>query len=97
MNNKEFFESLDIAYDEYNYPDEFLKRYNIMECLAERNGIDTFLVQDRDEVKYIAKCYYKALLKIDIKKDILSELSYDGLPKHIGTFENETMYVVVST
>ena len=95
MNSKELLENLNNAYDEYHYPADFLNQYNIMECLAERNGIDTFLVQDREEAKYIAKCYYKERLKIDIKKDILSELFYDGLPKHIGTFENDIMYVAV--
>ena len=95
MNSKEFFESLNTAYDNSDYPDGFLKQYNIMECLAEKNGIDTFLIQDHNSTKYVAKCYYKALLKIDIKKDILIELSHDGFPKHIDTFENDTMYIIV--
>ena len=95
MNSKDFFESLNTVYDNSDYPDGFLKQYNIMECLAEKNGIDTFLIQDHNSTKYVAKCYYKALLKIDIKKDILIELSHDGFPKHIDTFENDTMYIIV--
>ena len=37
------------VYDAINYPQEFTDRYVIMECLAERNGIDTFLVQKLGE------------------------------------------------
>ncbi len=94
MNSSEFFDCLNNVYDN-NYPNDFLEQYSIMECMAERNGIDTFLVQDKEEEKYIAKCYYKASVKIDCKKDILDEISHIGLMKPVCTFENDIMYVVL--
>lgn len=45
---KELLREIRAAYDAIDYPPEFKKQYVIMECLAERNGIDTFLVQKLD-------------------------------------------------
>ncbi len=45
------------VYDDVRYPAEFAQRYTIMECLSERPGVDTFLVQDAAGTPYVAKCY----------------------------------------
>lgn len=82
------------AYDEEPYPQGFRESYTIMECLADRNGIDTFLVQDHEERRYIAKCYSKSIWAI-ANNGILDGLEHQGLPHQVASFEDEHMRILV--
>ena len=83
------------ACDDPGYPEEFSSEYTIMECLSDRNGVSTFLVQDRSDTPYIAKCYDKSLWTIRLGGDLLQALEHDGLPKAFASYENETMTVTL--
>ncbi len=63
------------TYDYSAYPDRFTRKYVITECLAERNGIDTFVVQDNEGEKYVAKCYDRSIWSFENDDSILRELS----------------------
>ena len=89
------FATLESAYDDSRYPAGFLASYAIMECLAERNGVDTFLVQDADENLFVAKCYDKSIWSFSGDDDILDSLDHAGLPKAVGTYENDGLMVKV--
>lgn len=77
------------------YPASFLEKYDIMECLSEQKGIDTFLVQDHDGEQYVAKCYDRALWAVSDNSNLLSELDHPGLPRQTAAFENEKMLITV--
>lgn len=91
----EFLQQLLDSYDDSAYPEPFLKRFQIMECLAERNGIITFLVRDSDGQDRIAKCFDKQIWSFSGGDDLLVTLDHPGLPKHIASYENEKMTVTV--
>ena len=88
-------QAIEAAYDDTAYPEGFLADYVIMECLAERNGVDTFLVQDRDGASFVAKCYDRHTWELSGTGDILSGLDYKGLPKAVTSFKNDGMIVTV--
>lgn len=77
------------------YPSEFREKYVLMECLSEQKGITTFLVQDQEGKRYIAKCYDRSLWTIPEGTSLLDRLDHKGLPKHTGTFENENVHITV--
>ncbi len=95
MDNGDVLNAFLEAHDSVPYPEGFQREYVIMECLAERNGIDTFLVQDGDGARYVAKCYDKATWSIPDNDAILGTLDHPGLPKTVSSFENESMSVAV--
>ena len=74
------------AYDDMDYPEGFSLKYDIMECLSDQNGICTFLVQDHEGGRYVAKCFEKQMRESAIGNEILAEMSHKGLPKNIATF-----------
>ena len=91
-------EELQAILDTYNdscYPEEFLSGYTIMECLAERNGLCTFLVQDSSEEPFIAKCYDKRVCTLADHHTLLNGLQHKSLPKQTACFENDEMTVTV--
>lgn len=85
------------AYDDSEYPAGFLRDYAIMECLSDRNGATTFLVQDRSGrgEYYIAKCCDTALCPRSGNAELLHELVNESLPRHIAEYTNEKMVVSV--
>lgn len=83
------------AYDDTGYPEEFSSKYDILECLSDQNGICTFLVQDHEGGRYVAKCFEKQMRESAVGNEILAELSHWGLPNNIATFENDGMTVTV--
>ncbi len=95
MERDELLQSILNADDNADYPPAFLEKYDIMEYLSQQNGIDTFLVQDHNETKYIAKCYARTLWSISDNSDLLAKLDYEGLPKQKETFENERILITV--
>ncbi|MBQ3403963.1 MAG: serine/threonine protein kinase [Oscillospiraceae bacterium] len=83
------------SYDDSIYPEGFLAEYTPMECLSDRNGICTLLVQDRSGESFIAKCCDKALWSVVSGGGILNGLEHSGLPKQIASYENDNMTVTV--
>ena len=77
------------------FPPEFSAVYTPTECLSDRYGVSTFLVQDRDGARFVAKCHDKALWSVKPGGEILKDLEHPGLPRHIADFENDDMSVTV--
>lgn len=94
MWNEELKALLD-SYDDTLFPEAFLAEYTLIECLSNRNGIQTFLVQNSNERQLIAKCYDKAEWSIQGASEVLNGLEHDGLPMQIAEFENDTMTIRV--
>ena len=83
------------ACEDTQYPEAFLREYVMMECLSDRNGITTFLVEDRAGGCYVAKCFDKSR-GIQIGENILQQgLSHESLPRYIASFENEKTAVSI--
>ena len=95
MKLEDFLAAFENADVNSRYPADFLKEYTIMECLSERNGADTFLVQNRAGQTFIAKCYDVEIWKQTGENQILSELQSVHLPKQIAVFENDRMIVTI--
>ncbi len=85
------------AYEHEPYPEMFLGQYVPMACLAERPGIDTLLVQDAEGSSFVAKCYDKAVWEIQGNEQLLKGLEHEGLPRYVGSFEDERSLVTVRT
>lgn len=95
MNNDDSLNELLASFQDADYPKDFSCEYDIMECLSDRNGICTFLVQDHEGKSYIAKCFDRSVCKNISGNEILTKLSHRGLPRYIGTYENDSMSVMV--
>jgi predicted Ser/Thr protein kinase len=78
-----------------DYPLGFQDKYIIMECLSERKGAATFLVQDQEGRDYIAKCIDSSLWTISDNSSLLKGLDHKGLPKYIELFKDEKMLITV--
>ena len=95
MSRDELLDSLLSSFDESGFPGDFLTEYTLMECLASRHGVETFLVQDKNGNSCIAKCYDRDVWDIAGSRDILSTLDHKNLPRHLASFENDGMTVTV--
>ena len=84
------------AFDDADYPTEFLERYVQLECLACGHGTETFLVRRKDsDSLYIAKCYDKEFYLFVCESGILKPLHHEGLPAFADEFENHKMTCIV--
>lgn len=81
--------------DNSGYPDGFVSKYIMLECLSRHDGEETFLVQNADGLKFIAKSFDRSIWTVNHSEKILSKLSHKGLPKWEEAFENEKMTVTV--
>ncbi len=90
-----YFDNLMKSYDMSLYPNAFLDNYTLMECLSDRNGISTFVVQDKSDKKYIAKCYDKKNISLSPNKSIIEDTPHPSLPQYIDNFENDDFLVTV--
>ena len=95
MKRDDLLQTLLDSYDDSNYPEEFVSEYDIMECLSDHDGICTFLVQDKEGKKCIAKCYERSKWGISDNSGILMCLDRDDLPKHIATYESDAVTVIL--
>lgn len=82
------------SYDDSAYPEGFLEKYCLTECLAERNGTDTFAAVDPSGSRYIAKCYDRSVWDLN-GGSVLGDLEGPGLPRFEESFSNESMLVNV--
>ena len=85
------------AYDNGIYPANFLATYDIMECLGEHLGCDTFLVRDTDGNAHVAKCYDLDVWETSPTRNVLAGLDHPALPRPVATYENERTTVLVRT
>lgn len=84
------------AFDTSLYPADFLKKYDQLECLADRHGTETFLVKQKDsEHLYVAKCYDKNFYPFVREGNILKPLHHRGLPSFVDEFQNDTTLCIV--
>ena len=84
------------GFDDPGYPDAFLQKYELMECLASNQMGETLLVRDRLNAHYVAKCYNDPSLMSRTTEDaLLKKLHHDGLPAFVEEFQNENMLCVV--
>ena len=95
MVHDDLYTALRDAYAHEPYPAGFLADYVPMACLAERVGVDTLLVQDREGTSYVAKCYDKSVWQVQDTERILSDLDHPALPRYEGSYEDEKMLVSV--
>lgn len=95
--NKVFIEDFLSSFDDSCFPDDFLKAYELMECLSHNQMGETLLVRERQTGEYfVAKCYIdQSLFSRTTESELLKELHYDGLPAFIGEYQNDAMLCVV--
>lgn len=84
------------SFDGAHYPEAFLQKYELMECLAHNEMGETLLVRDRFGTPFIAKCYTDAsLLSRTTEDELLKKLRREGLPAFTEEFrDDETLCVV---
>ena len=92
-----FVETFLANYDDSRYPAPFLEQYEMMECFANNEYGETFLIKDRlSGENCIAKCYRKTQIDFHpCESEFLRQLDHKGLPAFIGNFENAEIFVVV--
>ena len=93
------------GFEKPDLPQDFLEKYDLMECLANGHGTETFLVQTKACSKgadeglpelFVAKCYDRKLLNIEKSEgSILSSLDHQGLPCFCGEFINDSTLCIV--
>jgi tRNA A-37 threonylcarbamoyl transferase component Bud32 len=84
------------GFDDRCYPEAFLLRYELLECLASSTMGETLLVQDRLGRRYVAKCYTDvSMLSKITESDLLKKLHHSGLPAFAEEFRSDTMLCVV--
>ena len=89
-------EDIKDAFKSLNYPSDFEYLYDQIECLKSDSGKETFLVvSKKDNEYYIAKCYNKKKYSFIPEIFIPIMLNHDGIPKHIGNYENDDYFIVV--
>ena len=89
-------DELSVMLGKSDFPEEFLKSYDQLECLASGRGTETFLVQNKASQQLcVAKCYDRSIHPSARESDILKTLRNDGLPAFADAFENKDMICVV--
>ena len=87
-------QSIKDAYDDTRYPEAFVSTYAIMECLAEHQGADTFLVQDADGNRFVAKCFDTNAWSLP-DDEVLNGVNHEGVPKTVAVFDEGDTAVIV--
>jgi len=79
------------GFEEGHYPEEFLLRYEALECLSHGPGCETLLVCDRENGRLlVAKCYERGHILFDFTEpEELRRLSHPGLPSFIGEIRSQ--------
>ncbi|OPY62227.1 MAG: Serine/threonine-protein kinase PrkC [Pelotomaculum sp. PtaU1.Bin065] len=84
-------------FDETGLPSDFLRDYELLECLSQNEISETFLIKSKkDGLLRVAKCYKrKSYPAADTESDILSSLHHEGLPQFVSCYENGDAVFVV--
>lgn len=81
---------------EADYPEEFLQKYEPLECLSSNRMGETLLVKDRDNTPYIVKCYTDAsMISKTSEGELLKNLHHGGLPSFVEEIRSESVVCVV--
>ncbi|MDD2189829.1 MAG: serine/threonine-protein kinase [Eubacteriales bacterium] len=85
------------SFDDSRYPADFLSNFDMMECLANHNGTETFIVQEKGtDKKYIAKCFDKRSYKLSMAESkILHGIKHKAIPAFIREYENDELLCVI--
>lgn len=94
--NKSIYDFLD-SLEDVCYPSDFLKKYDMLECLSHHNGCDTFLIQEKaTKERYIAKCFDKNIYTYTgSESKILKALNHSSLPHFIDEYENDSIICII--
>lgn len=97
MNNIEkAVRDIECSFDYSCYPKECLDKYTQVECLSFNNGIETFLLKERDgDYLYVAKCFSKNIYSTVNESNILKSLHHEGLPSFIDEYQSHTQICIV--
>lgn len=85
------------GFDEDRFPEDFLQKYEPIECLAHNQIAETLLVRERHTgTIFVAKCYAdQTLFSKKTESELLKGLHHDGLPAFIGEYQNDAILCVV--
>ncbi len=92
-----FIETFLANYNDSRYPVHFLEQFEMMECLANNEFGETFLIKDRRSGENcIAKCYFKHQADFHpCESELLRKLNHKGLPQFINDFDDAEVFVMV--
>ena len=92
-----FIETFLAGFNDNQYPEAFLNKYEMMECLSKNEVGETFLIKDKTSGEgCIAKCYSKEKENAyAAESDFLKKICHKNLPSFIGEYENKETYCVV--
>lgn len=95
--DKEAFEKLRQTFEDSVYPEEFLRQYEMLECLSASKDAETLLVKSRDtELPYIAKCYFAdSPLFSRAEAGSIQSISHPMLPHFFAEFSNEAVRCIL--
>ncbi len=90
-------ETFSASFDDSQYPQELLQKYELMECLSHNETGETFLAREKSTGEFfIAKCYSRqSHISTVIQGSLLKEVRHAGLPVLAGEYQNDGMYCVV--
>jgi hypothetical protein len=81
---------------EADYPEEFLQKYEPLECLASNRMGETLLVRDHDNTPYIVKCYSNKHVPVRTSEgELLKNLHHGGLPAFVEEIRGGDVVCVV--
>lgn len=85
------------VFNEDSFPEDFLQKYEPIECMAHNQMGETLLIRQRQTgVTFVAKCYTdKSLFSTITEGELLKNLHCDGLPAFTGEYQNDAMLCVV--
>lgn len=85
------------GFDESAYPVDFLREYEMLECLAQNALGETILVKGiQTGRRYVAKCYPTTVLyKFPVESRLLQRLDHPGVPAFIAEYQGERMLCIV--
>ena len=85
-------EEIKQIFEGYDFPEEFIRDYEQLECLAHHQHRETYLVRSRRTGELcVAKCYDRTDYDFSGVKDILSGLEHPGIPCYRGYYESRSM------
>lgn len=77
-------------------PQEFLENYDLLECLAQGHGTETYLAQRKgSESLCAAKCYDRKVFRTVSESRILRSLHHGGLPVFLDEYEDDAAICIV--